>query len=389
MFQLEEGYGILTKVIEQLATNVYGDDPAECFKPKRGGERDELLIARIQKAIAVIQFKLEGQMAERHPEWEMADRNVMTMIDYEAGTVTLDGKVYPLRDAYFPSVDVENPNALSAEEQHCMKRLVESFTSSSRLWEHMSWVAQRGKMALIRDKAVIFHACMAVDEEGEYQALEIDGKECRGPEQFDAFNRVVKRAFRAGSRADQMDKDWFYYLWAGPRSPLFGKDRMTTFETYFVEDKATHAEHRNAWFKWMHDSAFCDRVCVEMGVPEGGLIVNGHVPVKVEKGEEPVKRGGNAVTIDGAFSQAYGDRGFTLILSPSGDYLAEHHGFKDPVSVVRSGEDIVPTMREVRSYDHARLVKDTNKGRRILKQIEALEQLLDAYASGEVAEGLR
>ncbi|MFK7912256.1 MAG: fructose-bisphosphatase class III [Akkermansiaceae bacterium] len=387
MFQLEEGYGILTKGLEQLATDVYGGDPAEYFKPKRGGERDELLIARMQKAISVIQFKLEGKIAERHPEWEMADRNVMTMIDYETGTVTLDGKVHPLRDAHFPTVDPENPNTLSAEEEHCMQRLVESFTSSSRLWEHMSWVAQRGKMALIRDKAVIFHACMAVDADGEYQSLKIDDKECSGPEQFDAFNRVVKRAFRAGSHADQTDKDWFYYLWAGPRSPLFGKDRMATFETYFVEDKSTHVECRNAWFEWLHDAAFCDRVCQEMGVDEGGLIVNGHVPVRVEQGEVPVKRGGNAVTIDGAFSEAYGDRGYTLILSPTGDYLAEHHGFKDPVSVVRSGEDIVPTMRQVRAYGDTRLIKDTDKGKRILKQIEALEQLLDAYASGEVAEG--
>lgn len=389
MFQLEEGYGILTKALEHFVEDVYGDDPAEYFKPKRGGERQELLIARMQKAISVIQFKLEGQMAERHPEWEMDDRNVMERIDYEAGTVSIDGKVYPLRDTNFPTVDPKNPNELSAEEKHCMERLVESFTSSSRLWEQMSWVAQRGKMALVRDKAVIFHACMAVDKKGKYQELKIDGKECRGPEQFDAFNRVVKRAFRAGSRADQMDKDWFYYLWAGPRSPLFGKDKMATFESYFIADKATHVENRNAWFEWMHDEDFCDRVSKDMGVDDCGLIVNGHVPVKVEKGEEPVKRGGNAVTIDGAFSQAYGDRGYTLILAPSGDYLAEHHGFKDPVSVVRSGEDIVPTMREVRSYEKDRQVKDTNKGRRLQKQIDALEQLLDAYSSGEVAEGQR
>ena len=389
IFQLEEGYGILTKALEHLAEEVYGDDPAEFFKPKRGGERQELLIARMQKAISIIQFKLEGQMSERHPEWEMGDRNVMEGIDYEAGTVIIDGKVYPLRDTHFPTVDTNNPNELSAEEKHCMERLVESFTGSSRLWEHMNWVAQRGKMAIVCDKAVIFHACMAVDDNGEYQELKIDGRECRGPEQFDAFNRVVKRAFRAGSRASQLDKDWFYYLWAGPRSPLFGKDKMATFETYFIANKATHVEERNAWFEWIHDADFCDRVSKDMGVEEGGLIVNGHVPVKVEKGEEPVKRGGNAVTIDGAFSEAYGDRGYTLILSPSGDYLAEHHGFKDPVSVVRSGEDIVPTMREVRSYPKDRQVKDTNKGRQIQKQIDALMQLLDAYSSGEVAEGRR
>jgi len=386
MFQLEEGYGILTKALEQLAEQVYGDDPAEYFLPKRGGERDEVLIARMQKAISVIQFKLEGQMVQRHPEWDMEDRNVMERINYQAGTIDIDGKTYPLRDTHLPTVDPDSPNELSPEERHCMDRLVESFTSSSRLWEHMNWVAQCGKMAIVRDRAVIFHACLAVDEDGEYESLNVDGKECKGVAQFDAFNRVIKRAFRQGSRADQGDKDWFYYLWAGARSPLFGKDKMATFETYFVADKATHVEKRNPWFEKLHDAEFCDRVCREMGVEQGGLIVNGHVPVKVEKGEEPVKRGGNAVTIDGAFSEAYGDKGFTLILSPHGDYLAEHHGFRDPVSVVRSGEDIVPTMREVRTFKTPRSVKHTAYGRGLEKQIEALEELLDAYASGAVNE---
>lgn len=386
MFQLEEGYGILTKALEQLANDVYGDDPADCFLPKRGGERDELLIARMQKAIAVIQFKLEGQMVGRHPEWSMEDRDMMGRIDYEAGTVEIDGVSYALCDSHFPTVDPADPNRLSAEERHCMDRLVESFTSSSRLWEHMNWVAQRGKMAAVRDRAVIFHGCLAVDEGGGYLSLKVDGEDCAGVEQFDAFNRVIKRAFRLGSRADEGDKDWFYYLWAGARSPLFGKDRMRTFETYFVADKSTHVERRNPYFELMHDADFCDWICKEMGVEEGGLIVNGHVPVKVEKGEDPVKRGGNAVTIDGAFSEAYGDRGYTLILSPEGDFLAEHHGFKDPVSVVRSGEDIVPTMREVRKFEEARSVKHTGRGRAMLKEIEALEELLDAYASGEVSE---
>ncbi len=387
MFQLEEGYGVLTKPLELLAENIYGDDPAERFRPKRGGERSELLISRMQKAISVIQFKLEGQMVERHPEWEMDDRNVLRKIDFERGVIQINGTDYSLRDKHFPTVDPADPNKLSVEEQHCMDRLVDSFVSSSRLWEHMTWVAERGKMAMVKDRAVIFHACLAVDDDGEYLPLEIDGKECRGVEQFGAFNKVIKRAFRKGSSADLMDKDWFYYLWAGPVSPLFGKDRMATFETYFVEDKSTHKEIRNPWFEKIHDKEFCNRVCQEMGVPEQGLIVNGHVPVKVESGEDPLKRGGNAVTIDGAFSEAYGDRGFTLILSPDGVQLAEHHGFKDPVSVVRTGEDIIPTMRNIRHHKKPRLVKDTGAGRKIQQQIDALDALIEAYAYGELMEG--
>ena len=387
MFQLEEGYGITTKPLEHLAQSAYADDPAEAFKPKRAGERSELLVSRMQKAISIIQFKLEGQMVERHPEWNMEDRNVLKLVDYERGTIEIEGEEHQLRDTYFPTVDPANPNALSEAEQHCLERLVESFVSSSRLWEHMTWVAERGKMAMVRDSACIFHACLAVDEDGAYLPLEIDGEEARGVQQFKALDKVMKRAFRKGSDAKQSDKDWFYYLWAGPSSPLFGKDRMATFESYFIADKSASKEIRNPYFDKLHDEAFCDKLCQEMGVAEGGLIVNGHVPVKVEKGEDPVKRGGNAVTIDGAFSEAYGDRGYTLILTPEGDRLAEHHGFRDPVSVVRTGEDIIPTMRDIRTYPEPRLVKDTEEGYKLQEQINALEGLIQAYEDGELSEG--
>jgi len=269
-----------------------------------------------------------------------------------------------------------------------MDRLKESFVSSSRMWEHMSWVTERGSMCTVRDKTVIFHACLALDKNGDYESLEIDGKSCKGPEQFDALNAVVKRAFRYGHKADTKDKDWLYYLWAGPKSPLFGKDKMATFETYFIANKETHKEERNLWFDKLHEFEFCDKVCRDLGVKDSGLIVNGHVPVKVEKGEVPVKAGGNAVTIDGAFSEAYGDRGYTLILSPEGDQLAEHHGFKDPISIVKSGEDIIPKMHDIRVYDQPRLVKDTEKGAEIRVQIEALEGLIEAYMSGELIEGM-
>ncbi|MFC4995120.1 fructose-bisphosphatase class III [Rubritalea tangerina] len=386
MFQLEEGYGIITKPLEQLANTIYQDDPATYFKPKRGGERDELTIARMQKAIAIIQFKLEGQIVDRHPEWDMDSRNILKHINFQDHTITLDSHTYPLRDTHFPTIDPSDPNRLTPEEQQCLDRLVTSFVSSSRLWEHMKWVVERGSMAEVRDKAVIFHACLALSPSGDYLPINIDGIEHSGPDQFAAFNKVIKRAFRKGSSADQNDKDWFYYLWAGPRSPLFGKDKMATFESYFIDNKAARKESRNPWFDRIHNPAFCEKVCQDMQVEEGGLIVNGHVPVKVENGEDPIKRGGNAVTIDGAFSEAYGDKGFTLILSHTGDYLAQHHGFKDPVSVVRTGEDIIPTMRKIRSYNSPRLVKHTEQGKAIQQQIKALEGLVTAYQDGLLNE---
>lgn len=386
LYQLEEGYGLLTKALERLALVAYADDPAERFISKRDGERDALLIARMQKAAAVLEFKLQGQAIERHPEWEMDERNLLCRIDFKAGTVEIGGQNYELCDHHLPTIDPADPNRLSDEERLCMDRLRESFTSSPRLWNHMKWLAEKGQMSLVRDRAAIFHACLAVDEEGEYLPLKIDGVKRYGPEQFEAINRLVKRAFRAGTRASESDKDFFYYLWAGSRSPLFGKDHMATFETYFVADKSTHKEIKNPWFRWIHDHDFCDQVCREMGIAEGGLIVNGHVPVRVEAGESPVKKGGNAITIDGAFSEAYGDRGYTLILAPEGELLAEHHAFSDPVASVREGRDLVPEITHVRDYEKPRLVEDTEVGEQLHAKIRALEELVTAFENGEIAE---
>ncbi|MEO8617362.1 MAG: fructose-bisphosphatase class III, partial [Luteolibacter sp.] len=387
MFQIEEGYGLLTKAIEVLALKFYPADPADRFQAKRKGQRDGGLVARMQKAIAILQFKLEGQTIERHPEWKMDERNILRKINFEKQMLEVDGKSYPLRDSFLPTIDPTDPNRLNPEEEECIQRLEESFTTSPRLWEHMRWMAEYGQMALVRDRAVIFHACLPVDELGEYLPIRVDGKDQQGPEVFTAFTKVIKRAFRAGAQsATAGDKDWFYYLWAGPLSPLFGKDRMATFETYFIEDKSTHKEIAGPWFRWIHDAAFCDRIACDMGVAKDGLLVNGHVPVKVDQGESPLKRGGNAVTIDGAFSEAYGDRGYTLILGPEGETLAEHHTFPDPETAVREGIDIIPKMTQLRSYEQPRRVGDTESGREIDSIIDLLLQLIEAYRMGSIHE---
>jgi fructose-1,6-bisphosphatase-3 len=384
--QLEEGYGVIVAPLEKLARTVYADDPADCFKTKGTGLRDDLLMARMQKAAAVMQFKLEGQVVRRHPEWQLEHRNLLHRINLAEGTVEIDGRTYPLRDTHLPTLDAADPYALGAEEQACMERIRQSFVSSSRLWHHMLAVVRSGAMWLRRDQALIFHGCVPVDEEGQPLPLEVDGRSCAGRELLNALDRVVRRCFRKGAEASSNDTDWLWYLWTGPRSPLFGKDRMATFETYFVEDKATQKETKNPYFQLIQNADFCTRVAADFGVEDDALIVNGHVPVKIEKGEEPVKRGGNAVTIDGAFSEAYGDRGYTLILAPERIALAEHHHFESIADAITAGADIVPKVETVRAYDPPRRVADTEEGERLRRRIAALEQLADAYEQGLLLE---
>ncbi|MFL6209163.1 MAG: fructose-bisphosphatase class III [Pyrinomonadaceae bacterium] len=384
--QLEEGYGLIITPLEKLARTVYADDPAECFKTKGTGLRDDLLMARMQKAIAIMQFKLEGQTSRRHPEWGFEERNLLHRINFAEQTVEIGGNVYPLLDAYLPTIDPADPYALSADERVCMARLRQSFVSSSRLWEHMSFLVRHGAMWLRRDQALIFHGCVPVDEQGAFLSHEVDGQARAGRELFDAFDLVVRRAFRKGAQTADTDADWLWYLWTGACSPLFGKDRMATFESYFVADKEARKEHKNAYFKLIHDAEFCRRVCAEFGVTAQGLIVNGHVPVKVEKGEEPVKQGGGAVTIDGAFSEAYGDRGYTLILAPERVALAEHHHFESIADAITAGADIVPKVTTVRAYERPRLIADTEEGAALRQRLDALERLVSAYEEGALLE---
>jgi len=386
LFQLEEGYGLLLLPLEQLAQKVYGDDPAELFVSKNAGLRDALLVARMQKAAAILQFKLEGQMILRHPEWELEHRNLLHRIDFETGEVEIEGKRYPMLDTHLPTIDPADPYALSEEEADCVARLRESFLSSDRLWDHMRFLVRRGAMWLVRDEVVIFHACVPVDAEGQYQPLLVEDREVAGREMFTRFDEIVRRCFRRGPSESGHDVDWFWYLWCGPLSPLFGKDKVATFENYFVADKEVRHETKNAYFELIHDAAFTDRIAKEFGVDENGLVVNGHVPVKVEKGEDPVKRGGNAVTIDGAFSEAYGDHGYTLLLTPDHIDLAKHHHFEGVGEVVAAGEDIVPEVRTIRRYAQPRKVAHTELGAALRSRARALEQLIHAYQSGRLFE---
>lgn len=382
--QIDEGYSIPLTPLEHLASTVYANDPATHFMPKNKGMRPVELVARMQKAAAIMQFKLEGQMIARNPHWEMDHRRLLHRIDHAKGTITIDGVEYPLRDRHFPTIDPANPYELSADERLCLDRLKHSFLNSAKLLEHIRYMVGQGAMYLVRDDHLIFHGCVPCDEFGGFLAMPVDGRSVAGREMFDDIEKVVLRAMEKRQPADL---DFLWYLWSGPRSPLFGKDRIATLERDFVADKRPHAEKKDPYFALIHDVDFCEKVLREFDVdPKRGLIVNGHVPVKIEKGESPLKRSGKAITIDGAFSEAYGDHGFTLVLEADRTLLARHHHFESVDSAVRDGVDIVPQVETIRQWNPPRKVADTERGQEMRDRIEILQRLIDAYKTNTLRQ---
>jgi fructose-1,6-bisphosphatase III len=382
--QIDEGYSIPLTPLEYLARTVYADDPAKNFFPKESGLRDKVIVARMQKAAAIMQFKLEGQIIARHPEWGMENRRLLHRIDPKAGTIEVDGVTYALRDNYFPTLDSRDAYALSAEEQKCLTRLMGSFKDSEKLRCHMEYIVRNGSMYSVSDDHLIFHGCVPTDKDGTPLPMVIDGEARSGRAMYEAIERVVHRALE---RSEQNDTDLLWYLWSGPRSPLFGKDRIATFERDFIADAKSHHETRDPYFSLIHEAPFCEKILREFGVdPQRGLIVNGHVPVKIEKGENPLKRSGKAITIDGAFSEAYGDHGYTLVLENNRTFLAKHHHFESVEAAIKDGVDIIPSVTEIRKWDPPRRVADSQRGQEIRWQIEMLEKLIDAYRGNRLQQ---
>jgi fructose-1,6-bisphosphatase III len=382
--QLEEGYGIPIEPLDLLVRTVYANDPASGFEVKGTGMREKVMMARMQKAAAIMQFKLEGQLIARHPEWQMEHRRLLHRINRESGTVEVDGTSYPINDTHFPTVDPANPYDLTAEERLCVRRIRSSFLASQKLWNQMRWMVSHGKLYLQREENLIFHGCVPVDAKGDFLPMTIEGRNYTGIELFRAIEQVVYRVID-GRRREDLDLLW--YLWSGPESPLFGKDRITTFERDFIVDQASHHETKNPYFRLIHEVWFCDKILEEFGVdPADGLIVNGHVPVAVEKGESPIKRSGKAITIDGAFSESYGDHGFTLVLEPHRTILAEHHHFESVEAAILHGADIIPSITVVREWDRPKRVADSRRGRRIRSRIKELERLIEAYRNNDLLQ---
>lgn len=378
--QLEEGYGISLVPLEELTQHDYGHDTAERFLPKFPGSRADQLVARMQKAIAIIQFKLEGKIIERNPQFELESRKLLHTV--HGGSVQIEGVRHELLDSSFPTLDPAQPYELSVRELECIKLLAQSFSKSRNLRNHLNFLAGHGSMYLVRDKHLIFHGCIPVNEDGEPSTLNVNGKNRSGQNLFDSLDHFIAKTYESRSEAEL---DFLWYLWCGPQSPLFGKDKICTFESDFVKDENARVETKNPYFKLIHDKQFCQNVLDDFGVdPKDGIIVNGHVPVKIEQGESPLKKSGQAITIDGAFSEAYGDHGYTLILEPVQTFLAEHSHFESVAAAVQEGRDMIPELTTIRSWNIPRKISDTEQGEEIKAEIRLLEQLEEAYRRNQL-----
>ena len=396
---LEEGYGINMVPLATFALEVYGDDPCEEFIPKllkddgRLDEKTRHLIAKMHKAIAVIQFKTEAAIFNRRPEWQMNDRNLLEHIDFTNQTYTIDGKEYAMKSCHFPTISADNPNALTPEEDTLMKKLHHSFRVSEKLRKHIRTILSHGCMYTICNQNLLFHASIPLNDDGTLKNVEILGKSYAGKELMSYIGQLVRAAFQSDTPADLKEyaKDYFLYLWCGKDSPLFDKSKMATFERYFLTDKSTYQEEKGNYFKLRNSEDVCDRILDAFGVTGANRhIINGHVPVHASKGENPIKAGGKLMVIDGGFSEAYhsetGIAGYTLVYHSRGFVLVQHEPFTSTQDAILRGTDIKSSTQIVEMSAHRMLVADTDKGEELRSQISELKDLLYAYRHGIIKE---
>ncbi len=398
---LENAYGINLLPLARFASDVYDNDPCTPFKPKIGKDGSEMyddksayLIAQMHKAISVIQFKLEHAIIARNPDYKMEDRDLFHRCDMEAGTITLpNGNTYPLLDTHFPTVNPKNPYELTEAEAVVVERLMKSFLQSEKLQQHIQFLYNQGSMYLCCNHNLLFHASIPLNEDRSFKQVKL-GKSCyAGRELYDRLDEFIRIARMKPGEHELRDAavDYMWYLWCGPDSPLFDKSAMTTFERYFIADKATHNEEKGYYFVYRTEEQMCVDILKEFGL-EGpdAHIVNGHVPVKAIKGEQPAKANGKLMLIDGGFSRAYqsstGIAGYTLIFNSQGLHIVKHNPFNSTANAIKNHEDIesVSVVRE--SSSHRMLVRDTDNGKVLLAQVDDLKDLLTAYKYGLIKE---
>lgn len=399
MVTLEDGYGINLVPLAAFAMETYHDDPCTVFLPKiprdesESGIKNSLLIARMHKAISVIQFKLEAALIERYPEWNMADRNLLHLMDTERGVVTIDGVDYPMLDSHFPTIDPNDPYALTPGEEELVQKLVHSFRVSDKLKRHIGIFFSHGCMYTVWNSNLMFHASMPLNADGSLREVEIRGHKYKGKELLHQVGLLMRSAFNSDIPQEQRQYaiDYYWYLWCGPESPLFDKAKMATFERYFLTDKDVQAEKKGHYYTLREDPKVCDSILDSFGVKgEHRHIINGHVPVKVGKGENPVKADGRLMVIDGGFSKAYhkttGIAGYTLVYHSRGMELVQHVPFTTAEDAVRNGTDILGYTQIVELNRQRMRVRDTDIGRELQGQIDELMQLLFAYRHGIIKE---
>ncbi len=395
---IENGYGISLRPLSILANEVYKDCDTGCFTVKLTGpedysEKDKLLSARMYKAISMILFKLEGQKLLRRPEFQMADRLLLDKIDYENRTITISGKVYPMKDCDFPTVDPADPYRLTAEEQQVIDQLTDSFRRSEKLQRHVRFLYSKGGLYKVYNGNLLFHGCIPMDAEGELLTFTIGGKERQGRRFLDYAEKTARKAFyqKRGSPERQFSLDFLWWLWAGRNSPIFGRDRMTTFERRFIADVSTWVEEKNPYYTLYHDPAVCDRVLSEFSLVGSHChIINGHIPVKAGKGENPVKGGGKLIVIDGGFCKAYqptsGIAGYTLIYNSRNLRIVSHQPFVGRRDAIDHNHDIANKSVVFERMEQRIKVAQTDQGAELTARVQDLLLLLEAYRSGAVTE---
>lgn len=397
---LEEGYGINLVPLATFAMETYKNDPCTEFIPKTSGGASQLdektlrLTAQMHKAIAVIQFKVESQIIAKHPEWKMNDRCLFEHVDYQNGTIALQGKTYKMSSCFFPTINPAAPSELSPEEEILISKLHHSFSVCEKLHKHIRVMLQHGCMYGIYNNNLLFHASCPLNEDGSLKEVEIfPGKKYSGRALMHHTGMQIRTAFQQDSAPEERDYaiDYFLYLWCGPDSPLFDKSKMATFERYFIADKETHVEEKGYYFKLRDDEEVIDHILDAFGVVGSNRhIINGHVPVRTLKGENPIKANGKLMVIDGGFSKAYhnetGIAGYTLVYHSRGFQLVQHEPFTSAEDAIKRGTDIKSTTQIVEMSNRRMLVADTDIGVELRKQIDDLEELLYAYRHGYIKE---
>ena len=397
---LEDGYGINLLPLATFAMDTYADDPCTIFAPKMNfadaeyNEKTLRLITQMHKAITVIQLKLEAEIISRRPEFGMENRRLLHLVDFERGVFVYEGKEYPLRDVNFPTIDPADPYRLSDEERELMHRIHSSFMNSEKMKKHMRCLFTYGGMYLVCNSNLLYHASVPLNADGSFKHVRIGQKEYWGRKLLKKTDQLIRTAYfdEDGSDEKLFALDYVWYMWCGPDAPSFDKDKMATFERYFVADKTLHKETKGHYYALRNEAAVCDRILEEFGVKPGphSHIINGHVPVKTIKGEKPIKADGKLLVIDGGFSKAYqpetGIAGYTLVYHSHGLQLVQHEPFQSRQKAIEEGQDIKSTTLVVEFNSQRMMVKDTDKGSELVTQIQDLMKLLVAYRTGLIKE---
>ena len=397
METLQNGYAISLLPLATFAMIAYKDDPCSIFYPKTSGDEEftenELqLMAKMQKAITIIQFKLEAQIIQRRPHYEMQDRLLLDKIDYEKGVLCLNGVDYALHDTFFPTIDPDNPYQLTADEASTVQKLQQSFAMSEKLQQHVRFLFAKGSMYLVYNGNLLYHGCIALEEDGSFMGFKVGGQEFRGKVFVDRLDRLARQGYFSKNAEERLyGQDVLWYLWTGAQSPIYGKNKMATFERYFVIDKQLHEEKKNPYYALRDNEETAVSILQEFGLdPETAHIINGHVPVQVKKGESPIKAGGKLLVIDGGFAKAYqnitGIAGYSLIFNSYGLLLASHSPFESTQLAVENTVNMQSHTEILESNQIRIRVKDTDEGREIQQKIDHLKGLLRAFRTGLIKE---